>query len=105
VALSPSAPLRVDTWVRTATGSTYRVVQDATGAWWFSGFNVANPTSRPVPEGLWLIEPPIPWPPRLGASLALVARRTLPFDDPRRVTGGGKITSAVVLVCQSATDS
>lgn len=81
--------------VLTESGSRYVVVQDTDGGWWFAGANVPNIFSVHLPSGFWAIEPPTPWPPRLGDPLSLPALRALEMEDPRRAPGGGKIISYV----------
>lgn len=84
--------------ITTESGSLYRVGLDADGRWWIGGDNVATPTSRSLADGCWEIEPPAAWPPELGSPLEFRAPARLSREDPRRVPGGGKVTSRVVEV-------
>ncbi len=82
--------------VRTESGSAYVLALDADGHWWFGGTNVPNARSAALPAGrYWRVEPPVPWPPALGGRLWVEALRALARDDPDRIPGGGKHTSAV----------
>lgn len=95
----PAEPLKVLVVVHTASGSAYRVAQDARGAWWMlGGENVANPRSQKLPVGWWPIERPCPWPVEIGRSVLLQAHRILGGLDARRAPGGGKCTSVVIAV-------
>lgn len=90
---------RQGTSMRTASGSVYRVVQDAEGRWWLNADNVANPRSRRLdPDLWWQIEQPHPWPPQLGVPVVLIAATDLDRCDPERVPGGGKATSPVRVI-------
>jgi hypothetical protein len=59
--------------VRTRTGSIYNVHQLAGGEWLLTADNVPNETSEDL-RGLRmpLLEPPAPWPPRVGWPLLLL---------------------------------
>jgi len=88
--------VRVQAWlITTRSGSLYVVARNASGQWWFAGKNRPNPFSCALPPRLWRITVPEPWPPVIGASLGLLAPGDLAYDDPARVPGGGKRTSAV----------
>ena len=81
--------------IYTESGSVYSVARESDG-WWVEAINVPNPSSAPLEaSGRWPIAPPQPWPPVLGLPLRLMAAQELPVDDPRRLPGGGKETSAV----------
>lgn len=91
--------LRRGASLRTASGSVYRVVQDAERRWWLNADNVPNPASRKLdPQFWWRIQQPNPWPPELGSPVMLLA--PLDFDrcDPERLPGGGRFTSPVRLI-------
>src|SRR5690606_33421938 len=70
---SPAMPPQQDVLVRTYSGSLYRIIEDAVGNWWFCGSNIPNLNSIALPEGMWRIECPVPWPPQPGVSLFLRA--------------------------------
>ena len=81
--------------IRTRSGSVYTVAHDRDGKWWLGGRNVANPFSTALPPGLWEIEPPQPWPPIIGLPLIMLAPTLWATDNPKRIPGGGKVTSPV----------
>ena len=86
----------VDVEAVTASGSRYRIAADREGRWWLSADNRASATSRRLdPADWWEIAPPEPWPPVLGRSVRLMAPPDLAFDDPRRIPGGGKVTTPI----------
>lgn len=91
---------RAGVWaIRTVSGSWYYVTLDADGQWWCTARNVPNPRSVKLPEcQVWPVAPPTPWPPIVGQPMALLAPLTLARDDPWRMPGGGKFTSAVVAI-------
>ncbi len=94
----PALPRPVEAaWVvRTEAGSVYYLSVDAAGRWWFGGANVPHPGSTALPAGrCWQVEPPVPWPPALGARPRVEAPPGLAADDPARVPHGGKWTSSV----------
>lgn len=84
--------------ITTESGSLYRFGLDADGRWWVSGDNVASPTSSSLADGSWEIAPPAAWPPELGSPLEFRAPARLSRENPKRVPGGGKVTSRVVEV-------
>ena len=84
--------------IRTRSGSAYLVARDAAGKWWLGGRNVPNPFSVALPAGVWEIEPPEPWPPIIGLPLVMLAPRMWALDNPKRIAGGGKVTSPVASV-------
>lgn len=84
--------------IATASGSRYGLRVDREGRWWLSADNRPNPYSVSLADGEWEIQPPLPWPPMLGAPCWLWAPAHLRLGDPRRVPGGGKVTSAVASV-------
>lgn len=84
--------------ITTETGSLYRLGLDADGRWWVSGDNIATPTSCCLADGCWEIQPPASWPPEPGFPLEFRAPPRLSAGDPRRVPGGGKVTSPVTEV-------
>lgn len=93
VALSQGASMR------TESGSVYCVVQDTEGRWFLNADNVPNPASRRLdPDSWWRIEQPHPWPPELGAPIALISALDLDRRDAERMPGGGKVTSPVRLI-------
>ena len=99
-AFSESRPrpegIAVEVEAVTASGSRYRIVADGAAGWWLSADNRASATSRRLdPEDWWEIAPPEPWPPVLGRSVRLMAPPGLAFDDPRRIPGGGKISTPI----------
>ena len=100
---SEDAPFMSAWLIGTLSGSRYVIGRDTEGVWWFGGENVANPGSVSLPRQLWRIETPTPWPPLLGARACLVAAQDLAIGDPRRVPGGGKITSAVQILIELPT--
>jgi hypothetical protein len=101
LASSPGGSAWEEIWrITTRAGSRYVVALDSSGAWWIDGRNVPNPRSCALPPQFWRIEPPQPWPPRLGAPVMLMALSSLDHDDPARAPGGGKITSDVSIVEQ-----
>lgn len=83
-------------FVVTMSGSCYLVAETRNGRWWFVARNVAHTRSRTVPVGIWEIARPNHWPPALGESLLLLARKDMRRDDPARVLGGGKRTAVVI---------
>lgn len=95
----PHAEPRTGGWeIETASGSRYRLRLDREGRWWLSADNRPNPFSVSLADGEWEIQPPAPWPPVLGARCWFEAPAYLRLGDPRRVPGGGKVTSAVAAV-------
>jgi len=89
----------MDVEIHTHSGSIYRVARDPRGGWWMRAANVPNPTSpRLDPGRWWAIRRPRPWPPKLGQPIELRASAHLALDDPRRVPGGGKITSPIRII-------
>ena len=67
---------------------------------WVSASNVANPRSEKVPaDAWWPIAPVTPWPPAIGQRHLLVALSQTPSGVPKRMPGGGKITSPSVFLC------
>ena len=102
--VSPGGNAWQELWaITTRSGSRYVVGLDCAGAWWMEGRNVPNARSCALPVRFWQIDPPRPWPPRLGAPLLLMALSGLALDDPARAPGGGKVTSNVSVVEQLAT--
>lgn len=96
--------LELQAQMTTRSGSIYRVARDGQGGWWMSADNVPSPTSvRLNPDRWWRISAPRPWPPELGERLELMAPESLDRDDPRRVPGGGKVTSLVRVIRRPAT--
>jgi hypothetical protein len=84
--------------ISTQSGSLYRVGLDADDRWWVSAENVKSPTSCSLADGCWEIQAPKPWPPEIGHPFEFRAPAHLAHDSPKRVPGGGKITSAVVRI-------
>jgi hypothetical protein len=81
--------------IRTRSGSIYFVAHDRDGKWWLGGRNQVNPFSVALPPGAWEIEAPKPWPPVIGLPLILLAPTLWAKDHPKRLPGGGKVTSPV----------
>jgi hypothetical protein len=103
LALSPGGTTWEEIWrITTRAGSLYVVALDSAGDWWMDGRNVPNPASCALPPQFWRIEPPQPWPPRLGAPVMLMALSSLDREDPARAPGGGKVTSDVSIIEQLA---
>lgn len=86
------------TVVQTESGSVYRFRRDPAGRWWVRAANRASAYSSPIPENLeYQVLQPKPWPPELFSILVFfsaVHDRT----SPRRIPGGGKVTSRVISI-------
>jgi hypothetical protein len=76
----------------TLSGSKYTVERDENNVWWLEANNVPNWGSVPV-DGRWEIDEPFI---AEGQSARLVSAHYLEFDSPKRIPGGGKITSPVL---------
>ncbi len=84
--------------IQTESGSIYRFYRDDNGRWWVRARNRPSLTSTALPPDVGFeILPPAPWPPRLFAPLVFVSA-VEDRSSPSRLPGGGKVTSAVVLV-------
>jgi hypothetical protein len=85
--------------IHTVSGSTYVVSRRLDGSWWCCAWNVPSARSSALAgTGWWSIAPPAPWPPVIGETLFLLPPGALRRDDPARMPGGGKCTSAVMKV-------
>lgn len=65
------------------------------GTFWFGGRNVPNPWSSSLDGQLWRVQQSVPWPPLLGEPTWVPTPTDLNCSDPRRIVGGGKLTSAI----------
>lgn len=81
--------------VVTETGSQYffRVLKTKI---YVSMDNVENMLSRKV-KGEWEVEV-TPWPPKKDENLKIVSAYWQKFDHPKRMPGGGKVTSLVTSI-------
>lgn len=83
--------------ITTESGSRYNILEDSQGEYFLRAENVENPNSIALdPEIVWKIEQPAPWPIEVGKPVLLAARQDILFDSPRRIPGGGKVTSPVL---------
>jgi hypothetical protein len=81
-------------YIRTETGSSYRWYIYTDGTQFVSGKNVANQISLPIGDDAFQIEPAET--PIIGQEWLFNALKSLKPGDPKRMPGGGKLTSRVI---------
>lgn len=81
----------------TQSGSAYQLRRDAAGVWWLRADTVPSRHSvRLTPTVEWEVDVLIP--PTVGKRAHLYAPAHLDRDDPRRMPGGGKVTSPILYI-------